>query len=329
MKYIVMECHPGYAIVLDEEGRFLRVANIRYEVGQTVTDVVEMQVPQSLPIDISHKRKRWMYSLATAAAAFILMFSSLLGLSRSTYASIYMSINPEVRIDVNRYDKVLALEGINSDGKKLLQGYDYEKKKLNPLMEELVERAIEMGYLHEGGQITLLLDSKSGKWVDTHSVSLSSRLNEYVTDEKLSIAIEVGDKNNRDNKILIPIDKDDSDYGDTDDDDPDYYPEDDDMNDYNDTDVDTDDMDDDDSDDDIDNDDTDDINDDDDDDTDDDDLDDEADDDDDDTDDDDDDADDDSDEIDGDDTGNDSDDIDDEADDDSDHSPDDEEIDDD
>ena len=30
MKYIVMECRPSYAIVLDEEGRFLRTANLRY-----------------------------------------------------------------------------------------------------------------------------------------------------------------------------------------------------------------------------------------------------------------------------------------------------------
>ena len=33
MKYLVMESEPGYAIVLDEEGRFLRVANRGYAVG--------------------------------------------------------------------------------------------------------------------------------------------------------------------------------------------------------------------------------------------------------------------------------------------------------
>ena len=49
MKYMVMECHLSYAVVLDEEGRFLKVANRHYEVGQTVSEVVEMVLPQSKP----------------------------------------------------------------------------------------------------------------------------------------------------------------------------------------------------------------------------------------------------------------------------------------
>ena len=48
-KYIVMEFHLSYAVVLDEDGRFLKVANRHYQVGQTVTDVIEMQIPQSFP----------------------------------------------------------------------------------------------------------------------------------------------------------------------------------------------------------------------------------------------------------------------------------------
>ena len=41
MKYLVMECHPGYAVVLDDEGRFWKVANMGYEVGETVDDVIK------------------------------------------------------------------------------------------------------------------------------------------------------------------------------------------------------------------------------------------------------------------------------------------------
>ena len=43
MSYVVMECHPGYVVLLDEEGRFLKAANLRYEVGQTVYDPVLMK----------------------------------------------------------------------------------------------------------------------------------------------------------------------------------------------------------------------------------------------------------------------------------------------
>ena len=30
MKYLVVECGLSYAVVLDEEGRFLKVANLHY-----------------------------------------------------------------------------------------------------------------------------------------------------------------------------------------------------------------------------------------------------------------------------------------------------------
>ena len=40
MSYIVMECHSSYAILLDEEGRFLKAANLHYQVGQKVCDPV-------------------------------------------------------------------------------------------------------------------------------------------------------------------------------------------------------------------------------------------------------------------------------------------------
>ena len=55
MKYIVMECHLSYAIVLDEEGHFFKVANRNYQVGQTVTNVIEMQIPP--PVSDPCKRK--------------------------------------------------------------------------------------------------------------------------------------------------------------------------------------------------------------------------------------------------------------------------------
>ena len=41
MTYLVMECHPAYAVVLDQAGRVIKVANMGYEVGQKVDYVIE------------------------------------------------------------------------------------------------------------------------------------------------------------------------------------------------------------------------------------------------------------------------------------------------
>lgn len=218
MKYMVMECHLSYAVVLDEEGRFLKVANRHYEVGQTVTDIVEMQVPQSAVQ--KKKANKWMYSLAAMAACLVLMVTSVFQMGQMTYASVYMTINPEVRIDVNRNDVVVGLDGINPDGNDLIAGYEYKKKDLDLVMEELVDRAIDMGYLHEGGQISLVLDADSDEWIIVHSDTLTTQLNEHLN-EKLSVTIEVTDTKEQSNQVVIPVapeeesDYSESDYGET------------------------------------------------------------------------------------------------------------------
>ena len=213
MKYMVMECHLSYAVVLDENGRFLKVANRHYEVGQTVTDIIEMQVPQSVPQ--KKKTNKWMYSLAAMAACLVLVVTSVFQIGQMTYASVYMTINPEVRIDVNRNDVVVGLDGINPDGDDLITGYDYKKKDLDLVMDELVDRAIDMGYLHEGGQISLVLDADSDEWVIAHSDTLTSNLNEHLN-EKLSVTIEVTDKKEQSNQVIIPVAPEESDYGESD-----------------------------------------------------------------------------------------------------------------
>ena len=47
MKYLVMECKTGYAVLLDEEGRFRKAANLHYQVGETVEDPVLMRDPSN------------------------------------------------------------------------------------------------------------------------------------------------------------------------------------------------------------------------------------------------------------------------------------------
>ena len=207
MKYLVMECHLSYAVVLDEEGRFLRVANRHYKVGQMVTNIIEMQIPQEQTDAGRKKRKNWICSLAAVAACLILVTVSMLRMGQTIYASVYMAINPEVRIDVNRNDVVIGLEGINGDGRDLIEDYLYQKKDLNVVMSELVDRAIGMGYLHEGGQISLTLDSGDGDWISAHGSSLEASLNEHLT-EKMNVTIEITNRSSPGQQIIIPIEPD-------------------------------------------------------------------------------------------------------------------------
>lgn len=183
MKYMVLECRLGYAVVLSEDGRFLKIADKNYQIGQTVTDIEE--------INASHgKNRKWLRYIAAAAACLAVVMTTAVYSLSSTYASVYMAINPEVCIDVNRKDAVVAIRGVNSDGKNLIEGYEYKKKNLELVMDELVDRAIDMGYLHEGGQISLTFDGGSNEWIASRGDTLSAQLNGHLK-EKLSVTIAI------------------------------------------------------------------------------------------------------------------------------------------
>ena len=191
MKYLVMECRPAYAVVLGDDGTFLKVANMRYEVGQTVTDVILLNLPE-VAEQPKTNHKRWISSFAAIAACLALVITSIFFTGQMPYASVYMTINPEVRIDVSRSDVVVGVEGMNADGAELLEGYDHKKKDLDTVMDELVDRAIDMGYLHEGGKITLSLDGDE-EWIDSHETHLNQHLNDHLTD-KITVTIDIEQK---------------------------------------------------------------------------------------------------------------------------------------
>lgn len=184
MKYMVVECHPGYAVVLDENGGFLKVANRKYEIGQMLTEVVPMQVPPK------KKMGRWVTGLAAMAACLALVLGMFLPKGQQPYASVYVKINPEVRIDVDQQDMVVGLTGVNQDGIDLIQGYDYHRKNLDLVADELVDKAIDMGYLTAEGQITISLESQDQVWVEHHSQSISDHLQHHLQ-ERFVVTIQV------------------------------------------------------------------------------------------------------------------------------------------
>ena len=159
MEYLVMECGLSYAVVMDQDGRILKIPNLGYTVGQSLKDVVllpERPVRQQ----VLHKRiARW----GTMVACLCLL---LLGswVWQSPIGTVRMQINPDVQLSVNRFDRVVALEGLNEDGTALIDGYRAYGQEMKTVSDELADRAMELGYLSAGGQITLTVDSEKGDW---------------------------------------------------------------------------------------------------------------------------------------------------------------------
>ena len=160
MSYLVMETHPAYAVLLDEEGRFLKAANLRYQVGDTVQDIVELQPPKAKSPAV------WkpLSGLAGLAACVCLVFFGYYQPNYTAYGTLRIQINPDVEMTVSRTDRVLGLDGLNKDGEALIAGYAYQGKDRETAAGELVERAIDMGYLSDGETVSITVTSADADW---------------------------------------------------------------------------------------------------------------------------------------------------------------------
>ncbi len=188
MKYMVMECRPSYAILLDEEGCFKKAANLHYEVGQIVEEPVLMRdgaaAPGGFPV--------WVRGAAAAAAACLVL---LLGTGyyqnyMRPSAFIHMAINPKVQMDINRRGTVIEVSGENQDGEALISGYSARGKEKVEVAEELMERAMEMGFLKDGGTVSFAIDAPDEDIFQEYGVELRTEITDYLEGRVLA-SVEV------------------------------------------------------------------------------------------------------------------------------------------
>ncbi len=165
MSYLVMECRPAYAVVLDEQGRFVRVPNLGYEVGRRLDDVVMLEA-EVLSFEQARPRRarRGLVAALAAAACLCALVIGGFAVWQTPIGTVHMSINPEVGIDVNHFDRVVGIEGENEDGEKLIEGFSYYGRPIDEVSDDLALRAKDQGYLVPGGTIKISVESDDEEW---------------------------------------------------------------------------------------------------------------------------------------------------------------------
>ena len=113
-------------MVLDQQGRFLKVANLGYAVGQTVDSVIPFQEERK-----KRRTSRRVIPVLAAAACLCLVFLGGFQYILSPYGTVRIQINPDVMISVNRWDYAVDVEGMNDDGEELVEDYHYIGKKVD------------------------------------------------------------------------------------------------------------------------------------------------------------------------------------------------------
>lgn len=190
MRYLVMECHESYAVLLDEKGRFHKAANLHYQVGDHVTEPFLMKTQE----ESKTPRRRMISTLIAVAACFVLLFGGFYAEFIAPFTSIYIRINPAVCITLNHHGDVIALKGVNEDGVALLKEYDFHGKDRLTVTDELIERAIDMGYLSSGGEISVNIDTPDKAQFKAYGLELRENLNLYFEEEQ-TLTFAIGSEN--------------------------------------------------------------------------------------------------------------------------------------
>lgn len=88
-------------------------------------------------------------------------------------ASISVDINPSVELKVNALDRVIALEGRNSDGAAVVKDLDVVGMTYDDAMQRLLLSEGLEPYLTDGSQITITVE---GGGTDAHAEQMLSRV---------------------------------------------------------------------------------------------------------------------------------------------------------
>ncbi len=86
----------------------------------------------------------------------------------------------------------MGLTGINEDGRTLLDGYDGNGKDKIIVADELIDRAIDMGFLSEGGEISFSIDTPDIVLFQEYGIELRTNVTQHL-DGRITVTIAITD----------------------------------------------------------------------------------------------------------------------------------------
>lgn len=195
MKYLVMECHEAYAILMDEESRFFHAANLHYTVGQTVTSPILMQsetaAEEEPEVRGASARIRRIVMRVSAAAACLLL---AVGAGYFHYAQHYkpesvivLNTDADIKMYLNKEGKVVKLKSDNEAGDALLESYDGLRKSKVTVAHELLAKQIANGSISDGDTVDLYISAHTSDEYDAYKSEFESDI------KKLKLHVNVQD----------------------------------------------------------------------------------------------------------------------------------------
>lgn len=114
-----------------------------------------------------------------------------------SFATIYLDVNPSIKVSINKNEQVLAVHALNEDAEKIIDGMDFKGSSLKVTVNALIGSLVRNGYINADNNSILVsiadTDSESGKHLEKELLEEIS----YLLDNGSVLSQQV----NVDNKI--------------------------------------------------------------------------------------------------------------------------------
>lgn len=128
------------------------------------------------------------------AASFCLIFtlclSTWLFYFRLPYSTIYLDVNPSIKIVTNRQDQVLSVTALNHDAEKVLGDQDYKNTDLSNTVDALLTALVRLGYLsNEKNVIMISVENSNTEKADHLALSLDQKILDHSSQQSISLTV--------------------------------------------------------------------------------------------------------------------------------------------
>lgn len=112
-------------------------------------------------------KQKLSFNLKTSLALLFLFILSLFGIlitGNNANSIVLVEINPAIELEVNSYNKVVAINPLNVDGYFLVENLDLKRLPINEAIEKIVDQANLDGYINEENEtVNVITASRNEK----------------------------------------------------------------------------------------------------------------------------------------------------------------------
>ncbi|MEG2597524.1 MAG: hypothetical protein RR977_03765, partial [Oscillospiraceae bacterium] len=116
-------------------------------------------------------------AILLAGVAFYLMYPA---------QYLALDVNPSIEMQTNRLGRVVSMVGVNEDARTLLTDYRASGQKLDKVLEQIVNRMVENGYVSAEKMNDILVTSVKGAMSDKDLLQISEKIQQELAKHQLS-----------------------------------------------------------------------------------------------------------------------------------------------